>query len=88
MGRMRIKKKESVIPFRETVAYRMILAGSSLAGFILALYILVTALSTNIYLAIAAGIAGAGAAFGLFFNLDQVRHARVPKRTLTRMKRR
>jgi len=88
MGRMRIKKKEAVIPFRETIAYRMILAGSSLAAFIVALYVLVGAVSTNLSLAIAAGVVGASAAFGIFYNLDQLRYAKVPKRTLTRMKRR
>jgi len=88
MGRMRIKKKESVIPFRETMAYRMMLAGGSLLVFIVAIYILVGAVTTNITLAIAFGIIGAAAAFGLFYNLDQLRYAKVPKRTINRMKRR
>ena len=88
MGRMRIKKKESVIPFRETVAYRLILAGGSLVIFMIALYVLVGAVSVNVPLAISAGIAGAAAAFGIFYNLDHLRYAKVPKRTLTRMKRR
>src|SRR5262249_27558326 len=88
MGRMRIKKKEAVIPFRETMAYRMILAGGSLAVFISALYLLVVAFSTSTTLAISAGAVGVAAAFGVFYNLDQLRYAKVPKRTMNRMKRR
>jgi len=88
MGRMRIKKKDAVIPFRETMAYRMILAGASLIAFITALLILVGTISTNTTAAIASGAVGAAAAFGLFYNLDRLREAKVPKRTLNRMKRR
>ena len=88
MGRMRIKKKEAVIPFRETVAYRMLLVAGSLIVFAWALFILVGAVTTNIPLAIASGIVGAAAAFGIFYNLDHLREAKVPKRTLNRMKRR
>ena len=88
MGRMRIKKKDAVIPFRETLAYRMILAGASLIVFIVALYILVGSLSTNTTSAIASGAIGVAAAFGIFYNLDHLREAKVPKRTLNRMKRR
>ena len=64
MGRMRIKKKEAVIPFRETMAYRMMFAAGSLIIFIVAIYNLVGAVSTNITLAIAFGVIGAAAAFG------------------------
>jgi len=85
---MRIKKKDAVIPFRETLAYRMILAGTSLLAFLIALYILVGAVSTNITLAIVSGAIGVAAAFGIFYNLDHLRDAKVPKRTLNRMKRR
>jgi uncharacterized membrane protein YbhN (UPF0104 family) len=88
MGRMRIKKKEAVIPFRETMAYRMIIAGGSLLVFMAALYVLVGAVATNMTLAIAAGVVGAAAAFGIFYNLDRLREAKIPKRTLNRMKRR
>ena len=52
MGRMRIKKKDAVIPFRETLAYRMMLAGGSLVVFIVALYVLVGAISTSMAAAI------------------------------------
>ena len=88
MGRMRIKKKETVLPFRETLAYRMILIGASLIVFVIALYLLVSAISTNITMAIASGVVGLAAALSLFYNLDRLREAKVPKRTLNRMKRR
>ena len=88
MGRMRIKKKESVLPFRETLAYRMILIGASLLVFVIALYLLVSNISTNMTLAIASGVVGLAAALSLFYNLDRLREAKVPKRTMNRMKRR
>ena len=88
MGRMRIKKKESVLPFRETLAYRMILIGASLLVFVIALYLLVSNISTNMTLAITSGGVGLAAALSLFYNLDRLREAKVPKRTLNRMKRR
>jgi hypothetical protein len=87
MGRMRIKKKETVLPFRETLAYRMILIGASLIAFVIALYLLVSAISTNMTMAIASGVVGLAAALSLFYNLDRLREAKVPKRTLNRMKR-
>ena len=85
---MRIKKKESIIPLRETMAYRMILVGVSLIAFMVALYILVGSISTNVTAAIVSGAVGVAAAFGIFYNLDQLKYAKVPKRTLSRMKRR
>jgi uncharacterized membrane protein (GlpM family) len=88
MGRMRIKKKESVIAFRETLAFRMILVGASLVVFAIALYVLVGAVSTNVTLAIGSGAVGLAAALSLFYNMDRLREAKVPKRTLNRMKRR
>src|SRR5215472_16846952 len=48
MGRMRIKKKEAVIPFRETLAFRMILLSGSVVVFLVALYIMIGALQANI----------------------------------------
>lgn len=76
------------MPFRETVAYRTLLAGASFLAFVIALYILIGAISTNTTLAFAAGAVGAAAAYGILFNLERMRSARVPKRTLDRMKRR
>jgi ABC-type amino acid transport system permease subunit len=88
MGRMRIKKKDAVIPFRETLAYRMIFAGICALVLIFALYFFLGAISTNLTVAIVAGAIATAAVAGIFYNLDQMRSARVPKRTLDRMKRR
>ena len=85
---MRIKKKETVLPFRDTLAYRMMLAAGSLLVFIVALYSLVGNVSTNTTAAVAAAAIGLAAAFGVFFNLERLREVKIPKRTLNRMKRR
>jgi len=88
MGRMRIKKKEAVIPFRETVAFRLIIVGGWVVVFIIALYTLAGAFRTSTPLAIISGIASVAAAYGIIYNLDHMRDAKVPKNTLNRMKRR
>ena len=88
MGRMRIKKKEAVLPFRDTVAYRMMLVGGSLLVFMIALYMLFGAVSTNTNSVIASGVIGVAAALAIFYNLGHLRDAKIPKRTLNRMKRR
>jgi len=89
MGRLRIKKKESVIPFRETLAYRMMLLAGSVVVFLIALYIMVGALQANITVSfISSGVVAAAAAFAVFYNLDHLRDARIPKQTMNRMKRR
>ena len=66
----------------------MMLSGGMLLIFIAALYVLFGAVATNSTSALAAGAVGAAAAFGIFFNLDRMRNARIPKRTVDRMKRR
>jgi hypothetical protein len=89
MGRLRIKKKEAVIPFRETLAYRMMLLAASVVAFLIALYIMVGALQAGITISfIASAVVAAAAAFAIFYNLDHLRDARIPKQTLNRMKRR
>ena len=88
MGRMRIKKKEAVIPFRETLAFRMIILAGWVVVFFVALVILAGAFRTNIVLAIVSGIASVASAYGIIYNLDHLRDAKVPKQTLNRMKRR
>ena len=85
---MRIKKKEAVIPFRETLAFRMIIVAGWVVVFFVALFILAGAYRTNVVLAIVSGIASVAAAYGIIYNLDHLRDAKVPKQTLNRMKRR
>ena len=85
---MRIKKKEAVLPFRETLAFRMLLLTGSAIIFFVSLYFLVGAVRTSIPLAVAYGIASLLAVFAVFYNLDHMRDAKIPKQTLNRMKRR
>jgi hypothetical protein len=89
MGRLRIKKKEAVIPFRETLAYRMMLLAGAVVVFLIALYIMIGALQANVTISfISSGVVAAAAAFAVFYNLDHLRDARIPKQTLNKMKRR
>ena len=88
MGRMRIKKKEAVIPFRETLAFRMILLSGWVVIFVIALYTFATAFRASTPLAIISGIGSIAAAYGIIYNLDHMREAKVPKNTMNRMKRR
>lgn len=89
MGRLRIKKKETVLPFRQTVAYRfMIIAILIIAFFyggIRAITSFQSAETTRMIIAITLAV---GSAIGIFYNLDKMRYARIPKKTAMRMKRR
>jgi uncharacterized membrane protein (GlpM family) len=85
---MRIKKKEAVLPFRETIAFRMILLAASFLVFMVALYVLVGAFRNSLAVAITSGAAAVGAAIAIFYNLDHMRDAKIPKQTMNRMKRR
>jgi uncharacterized protein (UPF0333 family) len=89
MGRLRIKKKDIVIPFRQTMAYRLVLALGSLVLVILATYFLMKYIQSGDYAGIIASIAGAVMAVTLlFYNLGEVRNAKVPPSTLKRARRR
>ena len=89
MGRLRIKKKEVVTPFRETLAYRMLLASGSVLVFLVALYLAISSLRMgNTIPTIASAGVCVVAAFAVFHNLDHMRDVRIPQRTLKRMKRR
>jgi O-antigen/teichoic acid export membrane protein len=89
VGRLRIKKKETVLPFRETLAYRMILLAGSVVVFLIALYIMIGTFQGGITASlVSSGVIAAAAAFGIFYNADHLRTAKIPKQTLNRMKRR
>jgi hypothetical protein len=89
MGRIKIKKKEVVIPFRQTLAYRLMMLAASILLFVYLIYEMLMAWTVNNTLAfIIAGIPAVVAAFTIFYNLDHLRDARVPARTLKKMKRR
>ena len=89
MGRLRVKKKEATIPFRETLAYRMFLLTGSVILLLIALYMSVGAMSSGSTTPlIASAVSGIAAAFAVFYNLNHLRDARIPQRTLKRMRRR
>ena len=89
MGRLRIKKKDMVIPFRQTMAYRLALAAGSLVLVILTTYFLMRYIQSGNNVGIIVSIAGAVMAVtSLFYNLGEVRNAKVPASTLKRARRR
>jgi hypothetical protein len=86
---MRIKKKDAVVPFRDTLAYRLLLSTVSVAVLIFTLYQFISGVRRrDMTLMIVAGGASAMAVTSLFYNLGQVRNARVPERPLRRAGRR
>jgi hypothetical protein len=88
MGRKRIKKKDSVMPFRETVAYRFLLAAGSFVLFLIASIQAIRSiqLGNTTAIIISAVLAAATVTFA-FHNVNQMRKARVPRRTAQRMRR-
>lgn len=89
MGRLKIKKKDTVVPFRETMAYRMMLLTLSILFFVYTLYEMTITIAQNNTLAfIIAAVFGVAAAFAIFFNLDRLRRVKIPSATMRRMKRR
>jgi hypothetical protein len=89
MGRMRIKKKDVVLPFRQTMAYRLLLAAGSMVLLLSAVYFVFWYLRsgnrTGLIISIVAAVM---AITSLFYNLGEVRNARVPAATLKRARRR
>ncbi len=89
MGRLRIKKKDAVIPFRETMAYRLLLAGASLVVLMFAVYYLWHYAQSGNNIGLIVAVAGSVMAVtALFYNLGEVRNAKVPASTLKRARRR
>ena len=88
MGRLKIKKKEAVTPFRQTMAYRMLLLTVSIVLFIWTLYEMTISLMANNTLAfIIAVVMGILVAFSVFYNLDRLRDAKIPAATAKRLRR-
>ena len=88
MGRLRIKKKDAVIPFRQTMAYRLLLATASLL-LVVTVYFCDPLHSIGKQHRMIVSVAGAVmAGTALFYNLSEVRNAKVPASTLKRAKRR
>lgn len=89
MGRIRIKKKNAVLPFRETVAYRLLMAGAGIVVALISLFGVMNFLaSDNMRGLVAAGVLTlVGGTFAVY-NLSQTRTAKIPRSALQRMKRR
>lgn len=89
MGRIRIKKKGRVLPFRETVAYRFIIVATASILFVIAVYQFFSAWAgLNSTGMIISGLAALGSGFLGVYNFNRMQTARIPKQTLQRMKRR
>ena len=89
MGRLRIKKKDAVLPFRETMAYRLLLATASVLILAVTVYFLLRYIRSGSNTGMIVSVVGAVmAATSLFYNLSEVRNAKVPASTLKRAKRR
>jgi hypothetical protein len=88
MGRLKIKKKEAVLPFRETVAFRFIIVAISAVLFLIASVQVFRAIRDgNTTLLVIAGLMIVGTAALALFNLSQMSRAKVPKSAQQRMKR-
>ena len=89
MGRLRIKKKDAVLPFRQTMAYRLLLATASLVILMVTMYFLVSYFQSKNNVGIIVSIAATVMAVtALFYNLGELRNAKVPSSTLKRARRR
>jgi hypothetical protein len=89
MGRLRIKKKEVLIPFRETLAYRMLLATLSVVMLLVTTYFLMKYISSGNKAGLIVSVGGAVMAVtAVFYNLSEIRNARVSPSALKRAKRR
>ena len=86
---MKIKKKEAILPFRQTMAYRMLMLTLAVLFFLYTVYEMTMALRVNNTVAfVISAIAGVLASIAIFLNIDKLRYAKVPANTLKRMKRR
>jgi formate hydrogenlyase subunit 3/multisubunit Na+/H+ antiporter MnhD subunit len=89
MGRMRIKKKEKIVPFRETMAYRLLLITASGILF-MSMFIQAWAgfQAGNRTAVVISSIIGVLALVGIFYNLDRARYAQVSEHASKRMRKR
>ena len=89
MGRLRIKKKDAVLPFRQTMAYRLLLAIGSLLLVMVTVFFVIRYIQSgnNIGMMVSIAVTVMGVT-ALLYNLGEVRNAKVPASTLKRAKRR
>jgi len=80
MGRMRIKKKGEAKPFRETMAYRLLLVLLSILIVLSSMLVMIVSYAENkttFFIALAAAVVFSGS---LFYNLERARHIPMPQR--------
>lgn len=88
MGRLKIKKKHAVLPFRETVAFRFLMVAAAAVLFLIAVFQLIRAFeSGNRTLLVISIVLTVGTAALALFNLSQMSRAKVPKSAQQRLKR-
>ncbi len=88
MGRLKIKKKDTVLPFRETVAYRFLMVAGSAILFLISLVQLIRGIRSESTTLLVVTIAlTVGTAALTLFHLGQISKAKVPKSAQERMKR-
>jgi polyferredoxin len=80
MGRMRIKKKGDAKPFRETMAYRLLLVLMSIVVVLVSMFAMITYYADNKTAFIVAMVAGVLFTATLFYNLERARHIPMPDR--------
>jgi len=80
MGRMRIKKKGDAKPFRQTMAYRLLLVLLSILIVVSSMLVALTSYEANKTAFVIALIAGVLCTGSLFYNLERARHIPVPDR--------
>jgi polyferredoxin len=80
MGRMRIKKKGDAKPFRETMAYRLLLVLMSIVVVLVSMFAMITYYADNKTAFIVAMVAGVLFTVTLFDNLERARHIPMPDR--------
>jgi VIT1/CCC1 family predicted Fe2+/Mn2+ transporter len=88
MRRLRIKKKETILPFRETVAFRFMMVAISTILFVVAAFQIPGAIrranTTFLIVTVVVTVAMAGLTL---FNLSQISRAKIPKSARQRMNR-
>jgi len=80
MGRMRIKKKGDAKPFRETMAYRLLLVLLSILVVLSSVFVMIASYEASkrtFFIALAAGVL---CSVSLFYNLERARHIPMPQR--------
>ncbi|HEX4997092.1 MAG TPA: hypothetical protein VFY29_02635 [Terriglobia bacterium] len=90
MGRIKIKKKSGVIPFAQTLAYRMILVIVLVVAALVGLFLTLSYYRAEGFSPLALGwlMGTLIAAAAAYYNIERLKDARIPAATLKRMKRR